>query len=151
MRQQLAMATPWRPVAFVAVDDSTVRARIVDNLQRLGWTVTEHASGFHILRALADVIETGAADPWVDMIVVDEISRGCSGSTLARGLRDLGCVVPLVLVRGPWSSRPRCAYGVGVHVVDRSDAPAAIAELVRPWSPISIVQPHPPSRARATA
>jgi hypothetical protein len=151
MRHELATAAPWRPVAYVSVDDDTSRARIVDDLQRLGWTVSEQPSGFHVLSALADVIDTGGTDPRVGLIVVDEISRGCSGSTLARGLRDLGSTIPLVLVRGPWSSRSPSSYGVGVHVVDRAHAPSTVVELVRPWSPISVMPPHPPARSRATA
>lgn len=150
MRPEVATAAPWRPTAYVSVGDDACRARIVDTLQRLGWTTIEQASGFHILSALADDIEKGGAKARVELIVVDEISHGCSGATLARGLRDLGCSVPVVLVRGAWSGSVGGSYGRSVHVVDRAQAHATIAELVRPWSPISLLQPSP-ARARALA
>ncbi len=131
MRRDVTTAAPWRPVVYVSVDDLARRKGIVDALQRLGWMVIEQASGFHILSALADVIEKDGANARVGMIVVDEISRGCSGMTLARGLRDLGRSVPVVLVRPSTT-------------IDE------IAEQARPWSPVSILQPAP-ARARATA
>jgi hypothetical protein len=151
MKPEVATAAPWRPTAYVSVGDDACRARVVDTLQRLGWITTEHASGFHILSALADDIdEGGGVKARVELIVVDEVSHGCSGATLARGLRDLGCSVPIVLVRGPWSASTRGSYGRSVHVVDRAQAHTTIADLVRPWSPISLLQPSP-ARARALA
>jgi FixJ family two-component response regulator len=131
MKREVTTAAAWRPVAYVSVDDVIHRKGIVDALQRLGWTVIEQASGFHILSALADVIEKDGANARVGMIVVDEISRGCAGTTLARGLRDLGCSIPVILVR------PRMT-------IDE------IADEARPWSPASILQPAP-ARARAVA
>ncbi|HUQ03208.1 MAG TPA: response regulator [Kofleriaceae bacterium] len=131
MRREVGKAAPWRPVVYVSVDDVVRRKGVVDALQRLGWTVIEQASGFHILSALADVIEKDGANGRVGMIVVDEISRGCSGTTLARGLRDLGCSIPVVLVR-PGTTLDE------------------IADQARPLSPISILQPAP-MRARASA
>ncbi|MBZ0233845.1 MAG: hypothetical protein K8M05_16065 [Deltaproteobacteria bacterium] len=150
MKHEVAVAGPWRPVAYIAVDDPTCRAGATAALERLGWTVIERPSGFHILSAITDVVEQQALGSRPGLIIVDEISRGCSGATLARGLCELGCSIPIVLVRDPWSPLAH-AYGTTVHVVERAQAPTAIADLVRPWSPISFLQPNPSSRARATA
>lgn len=150
MRHEVAAAGAWRPVAYIAVDDLACRACVKDTLQGLGWTVIEQPSAFHILSALADAIEKDASLVHVGTIVVDEHSRGCSGTTLARGLRELGCTIPIVIVRDPRVPRQRRPYGTAVHVVEHDRAPAAIAELVRPWSPIALTQPTP-ARARAMA
>lgn len=150
MKHQVLAAAPWRPVAYIAVDDPQCRARVADALQRLGWLPIEQPSGFHILCGLSDAIEKDVSVTHVGMIVVDEVSRGCSGSTLAKGLRDLGCSIPIVLVRNEWSTRARESYGTAVHVVDRAFAASTIEELVRPWSPSTLSQPTT-SRERAMA
>lgn len=150
MRNEVTAAGAWRPVAYIAVEDLACRACVTDTLQRFGWQVIQQPSAFHILSALADAIEKDASLVHVGTIVVDEHSRGCSGTTLARGLRELGCTIPIVLVRDPRSPHQRRAHGTAVHVVDRDRAPATIAELVRPWSPISLTQPTP-ARTRAMA
>jgi hypothetical protein len=150
MKHQVVAAAPWRPAAYIAVEDHACRARIADTLQRLGWLPVEQPSGFHILCELSDAIEKEASVTHVGMIVVDEISRGCSGATLAKGLRDLGCSIPIVLVRNEWSTPPRESYGTAVHVVDRAFAASTIGELVRPWSPSTLTQPTA-SRERAMA
>jgi hypothetical protein len=149
MRREVTTAAPWRPVAYIAVDDATCRARIAETLQRLGWNPIEQPSGFHVLRAIADVIERDGGYVPPGLIIVDEISRGCSGSTLAKGLRELGCAIPIVLVRQPRGGPPP-PYGPEIHVVDHAHAPATIAALVRPWSPIAFTHPSP-SRERAMA
>lgn len=150
MRTDVATAAPWRPVVYIAIEDAPCRERVTDTLQRLGWCVIEQPSGFHVLSAIADVIEQRRSASRPGLIVVDEVSRGCSGATLARGLDELGCAIPIVLVRDPWLSVARKPYGTGVHVVDRDHAPNAIAAIVEPWSPISLMQPIW-SHERATA
>lgn len=151
MRHDVATAAPWRPVAYVSVDDEACRARLAGSLQRLGWTVNEQPSGFHVLAAIADLVDGPGGPATVGLIVVDEISRGCSGATLARGLRDLGRSVPIVLVRHRWAGHASKPYGPGIHVVDPAQAVATVAELVRPWSQVSPSQPVSSTRPRATA
>lgn len=150
MQPDMETAARWRPVAYIAIEDATCRDRVADALQRLGWCVIEQPSGFHVLSALADLIEHRSAAGRPGLLVVDEFSRGCSGATLARGLVELECSIPTVLVRDPWLPADRTAYGEGVHVVDREKAPNAIAAIVQPWSPVSLMQPIW-SRERATA
>jgi hypothetical protein len=149
MLHDMATAAPWRPVVYLAIEDATCRDRVADTLQRLGWCVIEQPTGFHVLSALADVIEHRRA-PRPGLLVVDEFARGCSGATLAHGLVELGCSIPTVLVRDPWIPASRRPYGVSVHVVDREHAASAIAAIVQPWSPVSLMQPIW-SRERATA
>jgi hypothetical protein len=150
MQHDVATAAPWRPIVYIAIADDRCRERVADTLQRLGWCVIEQPSGFHVLSAIADVIEHRSAAARPGLLVVDEFARGCSGATLARGLVELGCSIPTVLVRDPWLPAARGSYGVGIHVVDRQKAPSAIAAIVEPWSPVSLMQPIW-SRERATA
>jgi hypothetical protein len=85
------------PVAYVVVDDAACRARLVDALRRRGWCVIEKPTGFHLLQAIADVIEGHGAE-LPGLLVVDAFARGCSGLSIAAGLHELGVQIPLVLV-----------------------------------------------------
>jgi hypothetical protein len=84
-------------VAYVAISNPERRARIVDDLQRQGWTVIEHATGFHVLAALADVLE-GNTRELPGKIVIDAYARGCTGKSIASGLTALGLQIAVELV-----------------------------------------------------
>lgn len=88
----------FRPVAYVSVQDAAERARLIDVLERAGWLVIPQPTGFHLIRAIAGVIEGDY--PWLrpGLIVVDAWSRGCAGTTIAAGLRELGIAIPIVVV-----------------------------------------------------
>jgi hypothetical protein len=88
---------------YVAVSDPTMRARIVEDLRREGWTVVERPTGFHVLADIADIID-GSCERRVK-IVVDAYARGCTGKSLAAGLRELGVPVPVEVVE------QQCAMG----------------------------------------
>src|SRR6266481_3052963 len=87
-------------LGLVAIRDCACRTMIAMSLRRLGWTVNEHASGFHIVQALSEVIIGDAVSPRPDLVVVDAISPGCSGVTIAAGFRDLELAIPVIVV-GP--------------------------------------------------
>jgi CheY-like chemotaxis protein len=86
------------PLALISVGDPDARSSIAEALARLGWTVIEHASGFHLVRALSELIIDGSAAAHPELVVVDAISPGCSGLTIAGGLRDLGIDIRVMLV-----------------------------------------------------
>jgi DNA-binding response OmpR family regulator len=94
--------TRWRPVAYVAVRDDHRRASIAAALREQGWAVLEARTGFHLVQALSGLILGDT--PWlrVGLVVVDDALPGCRGSSIARGLRELGIDVP-VRVIGPGS------------------------------------------------
>src|SRR4051812_15049002 len=96
---------PWRPIAYVALQDRITRTRICSVLERAGWVVFTEPTGFHLIGAIADVIENRA---WLrpGLIVIDAHARGCAGTTIAAGLRDLGIVIPIVLIAAPDESLP---------------------------------------------
>jgi CheY-like chemotaxis protein len=100
-----AARTRWRPVAYVAVLDVARRRRISEALRGDGWVVIDLPSGYHLVEDIADVLlgEHACLRP-PDLVVVDAASPGCSGITIARGMRDLGWSVPVVLLR---SAEPR--------------------------------------------
>lgn len=95
-----AARTRWRPVAYVAVLDGAQRRRISEALRGDGWFVIDLPSGYHLVEDIADVLlgEHAYLRP-PDLVVVDAASPGCSGITIARGMRDLGWSVPIVLLR----------------------------------------------------
>jgi len=83
--------------AYIAIEDRVQRERIMRALDRRGWSVVAHATGFHLLSELADVIE-GKARELPGLIVVDAYARGCAGTTIAAGLHDLGLDIPVEIV-----------------------------------------------------
>jgi hypothetical protein len=120
----------YRPIAYVAVADPACRSRIIDALARQRWTVEEQPTGFHLLHAIADVIE-GHETPLPGLLVVDAVSRGCAGITIAAGLRQLGVRIPLVLVAK--HGDPVIELDdPSVRVVGPNHAVAAVAEIARP-------------------
>jgi DNA-binding response OmpR family regulator len=137
------------PIAYLTVHDGACRSRIADALHRQGWTVIEKPTGFHLVEAIAEVIEGGPMSARPGLIVVDAASRGCSGASIATGLRDLGERFPIVLVTRP-GDRAAVSDMHDVHVADTASAPARIAALARPLSPLGLLeQPRLQPRAMA--
>ena len=118
----------WRPVAYVAMQDPTARRRITTVLERAGWVVRPQPSGFHLVQAIAGVIE--GHQPWLrpGLIVVDAHARGCAGTTIAAGLRDLGIVIPIVLVTAPGQALPVSPDDT-LWIVDDVSAETTVAGL----------------------
>jgi DNA-binding response OmpR family regulator len=98
MRNQMDTSALSRPVVYITVRQSEVRAQIREALEHQGWTVIEQPTGFHLIQQIAHLIE--GSQPWrvPALIVVDKISPGCAGTTIATGLRELGVAIPVVLV-----------------------------------------------------
>ena len=130
----------WRPVAYVTMQDSATRDRVLGVLERARWAVIPQPTGFHLIQAIAGMIE--GHHRWRDpaMIVVDAQSRGCAGTTIAAGLRDLGITIPIVLVAAPGMALPNSSDPT-LRVVDASAAASAVAELADAWPPAP--EPHP--------
>jgi FixJ family two-component response regulator len=108
--------------------ERTARQRIIEILERAGWVVLPQPSGFHLIRALAGVIEGRQAWLRPGLIVVDARSRGCAGTTIAGGLRDLGITIPIVLIAAPGDVLPVSSDHT-VRIVDAEAADAAVAGL----------------------
>jgi len=118
----------WEPVAYVTMLDPGARRRIVDVLERAGWTVILQPSGFHLIQAIAGVIDGDQPRLQPGLIVVDARSRGCAGTTIAAGLRDLGITIPIVLIAAPGEALP-VSPDQTLRIVDSEAAEAAVAEL----------------------
>jgi DNA-binding response OmpR family regulator len=103
MMNQMDTSALCRPVVYITVRDPLCRARISDVLARDGWTVVEQPTGFHLIQAIANVID---GHPWraPALIVVDALAPGCRGTTIAAGLRDLGVAIPVVVIRDPMTA-----------------------------------------------
>ena len=128
---QLESSDPWRPVAHVAMQEPTARQRIVSVLERAGWAVIAQPSGFHLIQAFAGVIEGHEGhQPWLrpGLIVVDARSRGCAGTTIAAGLRDLGITIPIVLIAAPRETLP-VSPDRTLRIVDSASAEKVVAEF----------------------
>lgn len=118
----------WRPVAYITVQDDAARARISSALDRMGWAVIAQPTGFHLIQAIAGVID-GHRD-WLrpGLIVIDARARGCAGTTIAAGLRDLGISIPIVLVAGPGEALP-LSSDAALRIVDPTSVERAVTEL----------------------
>jgi len=123
-----SVAQRWRPVAYVSMQDPSARQRIVDVLERANWAVITQPSGFHLIQAIAGVID--GEKPWLrpGMIVVDARSRGCAGTTIAAGLRDLGIAIPIVLIAAPGEALP-ISPDHTLRIVDDVSAQHTVSEL----------------------
>jgi FixJ family two-component response regulator len=118
----------WRPIAYVAMQDRAARQHIVNVLERAGWAVIPQPSGFHLIQAIADMIDGHQSWLRPGLIVVDARSRGCAGTTIAAGLRDLGISIPIVLIAGPGEALP-VSPDQTLRIVDSASAETAVAEL----------------------
>jgi FixJ family two-component response regulator len=118
----------WRPVAYVSMQDRTARQRIVHVLERAGWAVIPQPSGFHLIQAIAGVID--GQQPWLrpGLIVADTRSRGCAGTTIAAGLRDLGITIPIVLIAAAGETLP-VSSDQTLRIVDSASAEQTVDEL----------------------
>jgi FixJ family two-component response regulator len=125
---------PWRPVAYVAMQDRAARQRIVNVLERARWAVIPQPSGFHLIRAIAGVIDGHRSWLRPGLIVVDARSRGCAGTTIAAGLRDLGITIPIVLIAAPDETLP-VSPDRTLRIVDSASAEKAVAELAMSETP----------------
>jgi CheY-like chemotaxis protein len=118
-------------LGLVAVRDLDCRSTITTSLRRLGWSVVEYASGFHLVQAMSDVIGGGHGWPNPDLIVVDSISPGCSGLTIAAGFRDLGIEIPIILV-GPRKAQAKLEpTGPEVILIEPAAAATALVVLAK--------------------
>lgn len=135
MDNQMATSVQGRPVVYIAVGDHAYRAAIVEALRHQGATVIEYRTGFHLLGALADLIEGTQPARQPSLLVVDAVSHGCSGITIAAGLRDLEVQIPVVIVARPGDPVVD-SDGRLVRVVSTSHAASSIAEIARPLSPL---------------
>ena len=117
-----------RPVAYVSLQETADRERIASVLERAGWTVVLQPSGFHLIQAIAGIIDGHEAGLHPCLIVVDARSRGCTGTTIAAGLRDLGITIPIVLIAGPGEALP-VSTDQSLRIVDSASAAQAVADL----------------------
>jgi len=133
--------TSHHPLAYVAVADPRERDAILSTLTRTGWIALPAASGFHLLQAIADVIDGAHHERYPELIVIDALSRGCAGTTIARGLRELGIATPVVLVT-PRDQELSLDVDPRTHVVEAGSAASAIETIVAPLraSPAALIR-----------
>jgi hypothetical protein len=118
------------PTCYTAIRDEVIRAQLATSLSKLGWRVVDRQTGFHLVEALADVILEQAPKPAIGMVVVDERSPGCRGSSIARGLRELGIEVPVTVIAHP-DLALAAAPDERIYVVEPDAAATAIPSIAR--------------------
>src|SRR5690242_12325786 len=106
MTNEMVSSQGTSPLAYVAIQDKAMRSEIISVLERSGWAAIPQPTGFHMIQAIADLIEGHQGWLSPSLIVIDARSRGCSGVTIAAGLRDLGLTIPIVLVAAPGDTLP---------------------------------------------
>jgi CheY-like chemotaxis protein len=123
--------TEWHPIAHIAVEDPARRAAITDTLRRRGWSVVEQPTGLHLIHAISGLIL--GDQPWLrpGLIVADAAARGCSGLSIARGLRDLGSRIPVVVIARTADELAAMCDGP-LTIVAPEDAVATVERLARP-------------------
>ena len=145
------------PTCYTVVRDTATRRKISQSLASLGWSVIEPPTGLDLIRELSGCILGDQPARPVDLVVVEEAAPGCRGSTIARGLRELGISIPVALIasKPPAGAEggepaPRSPFEVlpedpeqRVFVLDPPLAPLAIAAIAR--------HQHPGGAAAATA
>jgi FixJ family two-component response regulator len=126
-------ASEWHPIAHIAVEDAACRAAIIDTLHQRGWSVVEQPTGLHLIHAISGLIL--GDQPWLrpGMIVADAAARGCSGLSIARGLRDLGSLIPVVVVARAADELVAMRDGA-LTIVARENAVKTVELLARPRS-----------------
>jgi hypothetical protein len=112
-----------------------VRDTVVAALDRSGWMSIHHPTGFHLLQSIADIIDGSQTRSRPELIVIDAFARGCAGTTIAVGLRDLGIQIPIVLVRGIEQRVPTASSDSMLHVVGPEEVERTVAELARCAAP----------------
>lgn len=125
---QMLVSEQWRPVAYLTVQDDAARAQIASALDRMGWAVITQPTGFHLIQAIAGVIDGHRGWLRPGLIVIDAHSRGCAGTTIAAGLRDLGIAIPIVLVAAPGEALP-VSSDATLRIVDIASVERAVTEL----------------------
>lgn len=125
---QMLGCEQWRPIAYITVQDDAARARITSALDRMGWAVITRPTGFHLIEAMSGVIDGHRSWLRPELIVIDAWSRGCAGTTIAAGLRDLGIAIPIVLVAGPGETLP-VSSDATLRIVDTASVERAVTEL----------------------
>ena len=133
---------PWRPIAYITLQDAGVRARLARALERAGWAVTVLPTGFHLIQAIAGLIEGRRPCLRPGLIVIDVRSRGCAGSAIAAGLRDLGITIPIALVAAPGEEIPVLADDT-LRVIDAASAEQAVTHLANRLLQSAAQQPPP--------
>lgn len=136
------MTEQFKPIAYIALQDAQARARVASTLEHAGWTVLHQPTGFHLLQAIAGLIEGDHAWMRPGLIVIDAFSRGCAGTTIALGLRELGITIPIVLVTAPGQPLPLPQTDRMLRVSPVTEVERVVHELVprianSPCSPTS--------------
>jgi CheY-like chemotaxis protein len=130
MNHQIHANEQWRPVAYVTLRDQAARERIAGVLERAGWAVIAKPTGFHLIQAIAGVVEGDRVWLRPGLIVIDARSHGCAGTTIAAGLRELGIKIPIVLIAAAGEALPVSSDDT-LRIADSASADAVVADLAR--------------------
>jgi FixJ family two-component response regulator len=129
------------PIAYLAVRDPACRSAITEALYCRGWSVVEHPTGLHLIHAISGVILGDQASLRPGLIVVDAVARGCTGASIARGLRELDLQIPVVLIADPRCPVP-ATMDAAITIVDSAHAADAVARLLGPLHPALLESPE---------
>lgn len=129
----------FRPTVYVALEDAAVRARVASVLENAGCVAIVEPTGFHVLRSISDLIDGARAWRRPRLIVMDAFARGCAGTTIALGLRDLGIRIPIVLACAAGQPRPAASADRLLHIAEASAVERMVREqaraITRPLTP----------------
>jgi hypothetical protein len=124
------------PTCYAVVRDAKTRQKISESLASLGWSIVEPPTGLDLIHELSGHILGDRPGRPVDLVVIEEAAPGCRGSTIARGLRELGISVPVALIANTPASGPELPVppedpDQRVFVLDPPLAPLGVAAIAR--------------------
>jgi DNA-binding response OmpR family regulator len=90
-------AAPVCHRVLLAEDDAELRNALIELLGRAGFVVEAVSSGIGLVTRIGDALLQGESSP-VDAIVTDVRMPGCSGLSVAEGLRANGWPTPIVVI-----------------------------------------------------
>jgi CheY-like chemotaxis protein len=124
--------TAVRPLAHVALRDEGKRIAISDALRAEGWAVVDSKSGYHLLQTLSEPLLSDRLWWHPTLVVVDAFSPGCSGLSIARGLRDLGWPVASVVIDDRARNLAHRERDLrGIYITDHDMALRTVLEVAR--------------------
>lgn len=128
---ELPTETTWRPLAHVAIRDDKTRFEIAAALRAEGWAVVDSKTGYHLLQSLSGPLFDEERWCRPRLVVVEAVSPGCSGYTIAFGLRDIDWSVATVVITDDRVPPPVDDDIDGIYLVDRTYAPQTVLEVAR--------------------
>ena len=86
------------PQVLIAEDEQDIRVAIAEWFARDGWKTGDAGDGSEFFEKVEPILEGKQTDPDIDLIISDIAMPGIDVMDILRGLRQIGCEVPIIVV-----------------------------------------------------